>query len=110
MPGYVGVDCGLEAMDALPGRLVALKDRVTLITSFIERVGKVEIELVERGKAEIFTLEVEKEYAVPSFDYFSSKSVAPVTIPTHKHSPVLFLVYIEAFPATLILTLREGNQ
>jgi len=108
--GYVGVECGLEAMVALPGKLVALRNRDTLIVSYVERAEDVEIEMVERGKAEIYTLEVEGEYAVPSFLYFSSSSVAPVTIPTFKHSPLLFLVHIEAFPATLVLTLPEGDR
>jgi hypothetical protein len=103
------MECGLVVVEAVFNRLVALKNRTTLIASYNEKGGDVTVELVEDREVEIYTLRVEQEYAVPSFNYFSAKNTAPVTLASSRDSLLIFLVQAKELPATLMLTQSTGD-
>ena len=90
-------------------RLVALKSKTTLIASYIEKGGDVTVEVAEDREVDIYTLRVEQEYAVPSFNYFSAKNTTPVTLASSRDSLLIFLVQAKELPATLMLTHSTGD-
>lgn len=103
------MECGLAVVEARFNRLVALMSKTTLIASYIEKGGDVTVEVGEDREVEIYTLRVEREYAVPSVIYFSAKNTVPVTLGSSRDSRLIFLAQAKELPVTLMLTHSTGD-